>query len=373
MRVFTLLQNHLVNYTKLEKPSINHLLAVLFISGFIIASPGGMSADRAGHPDDGGPNQMLYCNQCHGGGPGGGMVSLNGLPSDVSPSTTYDFTLTITDANAQAGGFQLVATEGATNNDQIGTFIAQAGSKLAPSGRVIHNSPKATSGGSVSWDIRWTSPATLPDNVVFYYSGNAVDFTGGTGGDSPYINNTSVPAAALPIELSNFSTFINTQNQIQLFWTTLSEQNNDFFEIQHSLTGEDFRKIGLIEAKGNSSDVQEYSFIHENAQQGINYYRLKQVDDNGKFSYSKVISIDFKATATPTVFPNPVTTNEMSLSFDRVLEENTPFEIFDNLGRSVMQQVLPANQNTYEIAVKDLNAGIYTLSVNNKTLRFVKR
>lgn len=115
--------------------------------------------------------------------------------------------------------------------------------------------------------------------------------------------------STLPIELLDFYGESNTDNSNQLKWVTATETNNKLFEIQHSTNGTEFNVVGTIDGKGTSNVLTNYQFKHNNpSNNSNNYYRLKQIDYDGKYSYSAIIAInngDYLATASATIYPNP--------------------------------------------------------------------
>ncbi|MHA4811031.1 hypothetical protein ACX0G9_23185 [Flavitalea flava] len=113
----------------------------------------------------------------------------------------------------------------------------------------------------------------------------------------------------LPITLSSF-TAMEKGEKVQLNWTTASEQNNDFFEIQRSLTGIDFSKIGKVKGSGTSNTTQNYTFIDLSPATGTNLYRLRQLDLDGKSSYSGIRTVKFDNTQ-KTIFLHFPTENGM--------------------------------------------------------------
>lgn len=103
---------------------------------------------------------------------------------------------------------------------------------------------------------------------------------------------------ALPVEYLTFTGKL-IDKSVELNWVTATEINNNGFELERSQNGIDFERIAWILGSGNSSFIKEYNFIDFEPYIGINYYRLKQIDYDGKFEYSKIISVrvsnkDFK-------------------------------------------------------------------------------
>ncbi len=120
----------------------------------------------------------------------------------------------------------------------------------------------------------------------------------------------------LPIELVRFSGKKLNRN-VLLNWSTSMEVNNDHFDIERSSDGNRFSKIGEHKAAGNTTIGHSYDFVDPHPMRQMNYYRLKQIDFDGKFDYSPIVSVDM----TPSdqfvsgIFPNPVT-DELTILFE---------------------------------------------------------
>jgi hypothetical protein len=99
-----------------------------------------------------------------------------------------------------------------------------------------------------------------------------------------------LPGSTLPVELTSFSGF-STSEGIMLEWQTASEINNSHFVIEHSKDALSFLAIEDVEGAGNSATVKSYRFLDKNASRDQNYYRLKQTDFDGSYSYSPVIAV----------------------------------------------------------------------------------
>jgi hypothetical protein len=113
------------------------------------------------------------------------------------------------------------------------------------------------------------------------------------GPTSVYLDDVSILESqpVLPIDLLYFKGYEYNSENI-LHWSTASEDNNDYFTIEKTKDGIDWRPIVTIEGAGNSTNQLHYSFVDEDVESIINYYRLKQTDYDGKFKYSDIISID---------------------------------------------------------------------------------
>lgn len=103
-----------------------------------------------------------------------------------------------------------------------------------------------------------------------------------------------LPGSTLPVELTGFDGF-GTNEGVMLEWQTASEINNSHFVIEHSRDADSFSAIEDVTGAGNSSSFKEYRFLHQKAEGGVNYYRLKQTDFDGKYEYSPVIAVAYTA------------------------------------------------------------------------------
>ncbi|KAA3436100.1 T9SS type A sorting domain-containing protein [Rufibacter hautae] len=114
----------------------------------------------------------------------------------------------------------------------------------------------------------------------------------------------------LPVTLTSFTAKAQKEG-VLLNWTTAAEKDNDFFQVERSMDGRNFSAIGQVKGNGNSNVRVDYSFLDGKFLNGTAYYRLKQVDYDGKFEYSKTVAVQTKAVAATQVmvkaYPNPTT------------------------------------------------------------------
>ncbi|MEO0340947.1 MAG: T9SS type A sorting domain-containing protein [Bacteroidota bacterium] len=167
-------------------------------------------------------------------------------------------------------------------------------------------------------------------------------------------------AAPLPVELLSFEGEATTKG-IDLHWQTLTEVNNKGFELQKLYKENEWELMGFIEGQGNSSTLQDYYFEDHTAVAGTNYYRLKQVDFDDRVEYSKVLAVTFQpALNTLNVFPNPTQQNVNVIFKPDNLKEGQ-IEVFDELGRRLIQQRILTGASQLEIALPSV--GIYWLRI----------
>lgn len=221
-------------------------------------------------------------------------------------------------------------------------------------------------------------PAIIEPNIRMYIRDDNADLTwANSGGTTNPIPETVVAtgmnteyilgilgASGLPVEWLGFEAHAEPSHN-QLLWSTASELNCSHYEIEKSLDGQNFEYIGTVNGSGNSATVQHYAFNDNDAQTGVCFYRLRQVDLDGQFEYSEVVSVNRQEEQELVVYPNPVN--------DVFMIQADPQKVFDliDASRRVIKNV---NGNT-QIAMDDLPAGIYILVAqeDGRTVRLIKQ
>jgi Secretion system C-terminal sorting domain len=178
------------------------------------------------------------------------------------------------------------------------------------------------------------------------------------------LDGSFASCSILPVELLDFSAKKAGMTSF-LNWSTSTEINSDYFEIQRAREDKEFEAIGIVKAAGNSAFQETYQFIDQKPNRGINYYRLKQFDLDGRFNLSPIRSLNFTESREISVYPNPVSnTLYVSLSDeDARNKEQTIFEIYDIYGKLMYQS--ESHLQTYKIDVSELQDGSYILSIVN--------
>jgi len=159
----------------------------------------------------------------------------------------------------------------------------------------------------------------------------------------------------LPITLLNFLA-VPSGKDVLVSWHTATELNTSHFNVQHGTDAVNFTDLGSVKAVG--SGANSYQFTDLAPAKGINYYRLQSVDNNGAFSYSKVVSVQFTVDGLPfTLFPNPVK------DITRIQGSHiASVQVMDNLGRIISTQTLNDATNP-AINASVLQAGAYYLRI----------
>ena len=178
----------------------------------------------------------------------------------------------------------------------------------------------------------------------------------------------------VPVELLAFTASVKNSD-VELLWSTASELNNMGFEIERSIDGPDnFVTIGFVEGKGSSTEINYYSFTDHPQVSGVNqlYYRLKQVDFDGTFSYSDVANVSYDVPAEFVLgqnYPNPFNPSTR-ISYFVPQESFVSIKVYDFLGREVMTLVNETRSvGSYEISfdASNMPSGtyFYTLIAEN--------
>jgi len=190
-----------------------------------------------------------------------------------------------------------------------------------------------------------------------------------TGQSTEYILGR---AGTLPLHLLTFEA-AKQGEQVLLQWQTSDEINTSHFEIERSNDAVVFKKTGIVHAAGNSG-TQHYNFTDNAPSPGINYYRLKQVDRDGRYTYSPIAKVVFeKDAAALTVFPNPAG-NTITIKYTGD-QKKIRLALFDLAGRQVMYKELN-DGSSWQANVSGLSKGTYTIRLNagakRSFIKFVK-
>ncbi len=116
----------------------------------------------------------------------------------------------------------------------------------------------------------------------------------------------AVEMIVLPVKLIDFQVKVNDSNKVDIFWSTATEINNDFFIVERSIDGVSFEKFAIVDGTGNSTTTQYYETSDPNPYAGINYYRLKQVDFDGTTTYSAIRTATINIDGLLQLYPNPM-------------------------------------------------------------------
>ncbi|MGB1248378.1 MAG: T9SS type A sorting domain-containing protein [Chitinophagales bacterium] len=184
-------------------------------------------------------------------------------------------------------------------------------------------------------------------------------------------------SVTLPVELISFSAKNEQDNHIAVEWTTVTEVNNNGFELQRSINGKDFEKIAWIEGNGSTSDISTYYYNDDDVQDALYYYRLKQIDFDGEYEYSHIVSAMIENSKDFTIgeiFPNP-SNNIIYIPINSRDEYNTiEYSIIDIYGKPIKtaKMTLDMGRQEFAIDLSEYPKGIYRINIKNGNNSTVK-
>lgn len=193
-------------------------------------------------------------------------------------------------------------------------------------------------------------------------------------GSSEVVNSPLAPCIVLlPIELIEFSAG-REGDQIALNWSTATEINNDYFVIERSEDLDTWEVIDQVDGAGSSNELINYRYFDVTYGAGSNYYRLKQVDFDGAYSYSNVAVVNEKVKGNISVYPDPfVSSFNVSLTLNH--SQLVSMSLVDLTGREYSHNVvsLKKGNNDVEMTIPDLASGVYYLkAIVDDEVRLVK-
>lgn len=225
-------------------------------------------------------------------------------------------------------------------------------------GRVNSNFP------TPGWDQKSVNIAAYANQTV------QIGFEGVSKyGNVIAIDDIEITAAnSLPVSLGEF-TGIRENDKNILKWHTLTEANNAGFTIERSIDGRSFSSVGVVSSlgnEGNSNSLLRYRFIDEKPLVGINYYRLKQTDKDGKFNYSDVVAIKVSKSglSITSIYPNPIK-DKFNISLTSETTEAAKLIITDVFGKTLIQKNIQVatGVNTVNENITQFSSGVYMLKI----------
>ena len=262
----------------------------------------------------------------------------------------------------------ITTTPAAVDVNSVMTTTLIAGQTFKLMGNYTEN---ATSCASVAQTpevtYQWSGPNNFSSNlqnpeITNVTTTNAGNYTLTLNYDCATCTTTTattvlVVNAPLPLNLLSFEAELDNKNT-RLNWQTIDEKNVEHFEIQHSPNGKTFTPLNIVQAKNGKE--QTYLILDEKPYEGSNYYRLKIVDTDGRYQYSKIESVNHTQKVAFKVFPNPVGKSP-NLWIEANNNENFDFTLFDTNGKQVFYQNF--NATTNRIDTKQFAKGFYIYKI----------
>jgi len=295
------------------------------------------------------------------------------INADESVQTFRDIVhISATDANNNAIPVANIVRTGGTNK----TVTTSGNTRIIAGSSGTYGSRSTTSCDDVT--ITVTPPAGVPlRRIIIRYQPDYTtcascyySFTGPQRPAYQYISIGSITATAsgggcvvLPVELTSFTGECEN-NQTIIEWVTSTEINNDFFTLEQSADGVSYNEVTKVQGAGNSNVNNYYKTALESSEEDT-YYRLKQTDYDGQFSYSELIYVRCDENMNSTdVYPNPAT-NEIFVKYN--LKEGVAGYIVNVLGEHVKNFNSNSDSEIMKISIADLPVGMYNVVIISET------
>ncbi len=261
-------------------------------------------------------------------------------------------------------GVDHVNTDGGTDNSENTVdrfYLINLTGATSPNADITFNA-SAAEVGTISdllaqrWNGDWEAPKAGQTSGA-----TSVTVPGVTEFSPWAISGNSVP---LPVELISFKGQQQGSNAI-LEWATATERDNDYFEVLKSSDGQSFTPIAKVQGTGNSSTLQEYSLVDQSPTPGVSYYQLRQVDYDGAFALSPIISVritndqwDFN------IFPNPAT-DFIHMVSNTSYAHDIMLVIYNQQGQVMMEKVVSevSANHILKLDIQGFPSGLYIMKM----------
>ena len=191
---------------------------------------------------------------------------------------------------------------------------------------------------------------------------------GGNGYTLNFGGTASLDCTPLDVSLLDFTAEYNeNEDVVDLYWHTASEINNDYFIVETSTDGKNYEELIKINGAGNTTFETEYLTFDTQPKRGTNYYRLVEVDMNGKKRHLKTISVFVKKKQefTLNLIPNPAAESTI-INFDSQIEETVELMVYDYSGQAIIKNKIETiiGNNKYQLNIGDFKQGVYMVTLS---------
>lgn len=310
------------------------------------------------------------------GGNGGGIILIKASTLVTNTVCSSAIKITANGANTASAG-----NDGAGGGGAGGTIVLQITNYSASSTCPLSINANGGNGGNVSDGAEHGGGGGGGQGAVIFSSAQptvniGTTTTNGTGGSNNSsgasyagngagTNNSGILSMGgpLPVELLSFHAEPESK-RIKLLWTTSSEKNTTHFVVEKSADARHFTELGTVKARGSLYHSAHYTLHDETPSTGLSYYRLKQTERDGRYSYSNTIAVGFEQEEELMVFPNPSPQgNVLYLSMSKGASGQAEISVFDMTGKVVFSQSsLIETGQVLELGTS-LPRGIYLLRV----------
>ena len=269
---------------------------------------------------------------------------------------------------------------GAFRNAIVGTFNGTPNSTFTLD---FYSNTNADASGNGEGKVYLGSTTVTTDgsgNATYSFAGT---FTAGTivsatasnagGSTSEFAANQTVQNA-LPVSLISFKATATSNNrQALLEWITSVEINNDRFEVERSANALDWKKLGVLSGKGNNTERAYYTYTDESPLLNTSYYRLKQIDFDGTYTYSQIKALSFEEelSSVLTAYPNP-TIGTVTITLNELIDVQK-IGLYNLSGNQLSGNTQSLSPNKVSVDLSNLPTGTYLVNYGNKSVKIMKQ
>ncbi|MGI8893600.1 MAG: T9SS type A sorting domain-containing protein [Bacteroidia bacterium] len=228
-------------------------------------------------------------------------------------------------------------------------------------------SPTATDFSEDVFGDGFVAPLNVTAGQTYYLMVNKWS-AGGAGFVLDWAGSTaSLDCAVLPVELLSFDAQMK-RREVEVKWTTATETNNDYFIVEKSSDALNFEAFAQVKGAGNSVSLKNYNTIDKFPFIGYNYYRLKQVDFDGKYEYSKTVAVNNIPSLLFALSPVPAT-DIITVYYNADVSEVCSIVLIDAQGRIILEKEIYTEEgyNIFNFDISDIAKGVYLMKIENKS------
>jgi predicted outer membrane repeat protein len=215
------------------------------------------------------------------------------------------------------------------------------------------------------YGLSYNNTSSLPSVGSSFSTFKNTTIPNATGGFCGNLSSNSMSLRIgqnpLPVSMLAFTGKQQSTN-VQLLWQTADELNSSYFAVEKSTNGAEFMPIDRIQAAGNSNDIRKYTALDSRPALGKNYYRLKQVDTDGKYEYSNTIVINYLGEREILILPNP-NNGAFDIKFANIYAEKSIIKVYDAVGKQVYETTADAAATTLTANLTYLPQGTYQVQI----------
>lgn len=216
----------------------------------------------------------------------------------------------------------------------------------------------------------FTSPYVGADGYVMSANTDKLTWDFSNSGNNTIWATRIRGASPLPISLLSFNAaYLSSTNSVLVKWSTATETDNKLFTIEKTTDGTTYTEVATTPGAGNSDQTLNYSIVDETPTAGTSYYRLKQTDYDGNYTYSNLSAVTIEAIYDVTLAPNPVG-NATTLRYSSNSTEPLNVRIYDMSGQLVSEynySEVQAGENNFSINTSALSQGTYIMQLVSGT------